>query len=483
MISNSPLRAILGLLVLVVGAVAQPAAEAPPPSIIAITGGRVLLDPAKAPEPATIVVTDGKITAVGRDVVVPKGATIIDASGRIVAPSWIDAGNAGLIDPTALRERATASDYVADLLVPFSPRLRLKLLAAGVGCIYVDLGRSGRLYRSPTAAVALVDPDAAELPVVERAAGVSFRVAPANTNQADLTASTASLRNITAAFSAADRHRKAIEKHEKAVKDYEKKLKAWKAKQARATKSSNGKKGDPKKGTFAAPQEKKPGSDPKKGVSGKTSKTAEKDEKPKPPAPLKPDPGSDTVLRILDGQAPLRVEAHWREDILAVLGIAKEKKVHVSILGGSEAWRCIDELKEAGASVVVGPPIRIEGARVLEYQARADLAKVLAENDIPFAFMTGLGAPTAAGAVAGYRFDSLPLVASLAIAEGLEEADALRALTAQGGKVIGMGDRLGQVKVGYDAALQILSGPPLDPDTVVERMVLGDRVIDVKGEK
>jgi len=397
----------------------------------------------------------------------------------MVAPSWIDAGNAGLIDPGSLSQRMTANDRVADLLVPFSARLQNKLLRAGVGCLFVDLGRSGRLYRSPTAAVAFVDPGASEVPVIEREAGVSFRVAPANVRQVTLGAAAVSLRNITGAFSAADRHKKSREKHDKAVAEYEKKLKAWKEKRSKAKTPAKKAKAGTTKSPGSAQEDKRKGS-AKKTDSKEKDKS---DERPKRPKPFKPDPGSDTMLRIMDGLAPLRVEAHWREDILAVLGIAKEKKVQVSILGASEAWRCIDELKEAGASVVLGSPIRIVGDKVLEYQAPANLAKVLAENGIPIAFMTGLGMPTAAGATQGYRFDSLPLVASLAMAEGLSWSDAFRALTAHHGEVIGMGERLGKIAVGYDAALQVLKGDPLAPGTTVEYMILGDRVIKVGGNQ
>ncbi|MAG58401.1 MAG: hypothetical protein CMJ83_19100, partial [Planctomycetes bacterium] len=183
------------------------------------------------------------------------------------------------------------------------------------------------------------------------------------------------------------------------------------------------------------------------------------------------DPGSDAVLGILDGKAPLRVEAHWKEDILAVLGIAKAKKVRCVLLGASEAWRCIDEIKEVGAMVVLGPAQRFGGNRLDALRARSDVARLLAEADVPIAFMT-------AGAV-GYRYDCAPLLAALAVSEGLSEADALRALTTGAAKIMGMEKHLGRLATGHRAAVQILTGRPFDPETSVDRMVIGDRVIDV----
>src|SRR5687767_2540387 len=59
---------------------------------VAITGGTILtMGPQGALERGTLVIKDGKITAVGRDVRVPAGASVIDASGRFVMPGIIDA--------------------------------------------------------------------------------------------------------------------------------------------------------------------------------------------------------------------------------------------------------------------------------------------------------------------------------------------------------------------------------------------------------
>src|SRR5207237_8958910 len=54
---------------------------------VAITGGTVAGTLSEAPiEGGTVVITGGRITAVGRNVAVPAGATIIDATGKWVTP-------------------------------------------------------------------------------------------------------------------------------------------------------------------------------------------------------------------------------------------------------------------------------------------------------------------------------------------------------------------------------------------------------------
>jgi imidazolonepropionase-like amidohydrolase len=58
----------------------------------AITGGTILtMAPQGTLERGTLLIRDGRIVAVGKDVQVPAGAVVIDASGRYVMPGIIDA--------------------------------------------------------------------------------------------------------------------------------------------------------------------------------------------------------------------------------------------------------------------------------------------------------------------------------------------------------------------------------------------------------
>jgi imidazolonepropionase-like amidohydrolase len=58
---------------------------------VAITGGTILtVGPQGTIERGTLLIRDGKIAAVGRDVQVPAGARVIDARGRFVMPGILD---------------------------------------------------------------------------------------------------------------------------------------------------------------------------------------------------------------------------------------------------------------------------------------------------------------------------------------------------------------------------------------------------------
>ena len=64
---------------------------------VAITGGRVVPITGYPIDGGTVVIVDGKIDAVGPDVAVPDGATVIDAAGSWVLPGFIEAhGHVGV---------------------------------------------------------------------------------------------------------------------------------------------------------------------------------------------------------------------------------------------------------------------------------------------------------------------------------------------------------------------------------------------------
>src|SRR5262249_1295315 len=74
---------ILGLLLLAAPLAAQ--------DRIAIKGGRVLPISGPALDNGVVLINKGKIEAVGKDVAVPAGAKVIDATGKVVIPGFVEA--------------------------------------------------------------------------------------------------------------------------------------------------------------------------------------------------------------------------------------------------------------------------------------------------------------------------------------------------------------------------------------------------------
>jgi imidazolonepropionase-like amidohydrolase len=102
--------------------------------VTAITNAKIMtVGPLGNIDKGTILIKGGKITAVGADVAMPAGATVIDASGRVVTPGLIDAHSHTAIEDNVneCTNIVTAEVRVADVLDPKDINL-YRELAGGV---------------------------------------------------------------------------------------------------------------------------------------------------------------------------------------------------------------------------------------------------------------------------------------------------------------------------------------------------------------
>jgi len=111
---------------------AAKAAEKPTRSL-AITGGDVYLGTGQIIRRATVLVADDKITAVGHDLEIPEGATVIDATGKVVSPGFVAVMASGLGAPSTLSD-----GDVVDSINPYEPRMKMGL-AAGITSYLANL--------------------------------------------------------------------------------------------------------------------------------------------------------------------------------------------------------------------------------------------------------------------------------------------------------------------------------------------------------
>jgi imidazolonepropionase-like amidohydrolase len=81
---------------------------------VAITKARVLTGEGPALEAGTVVIQSGRIVAVGADVAVPAGATVIDGAGKVVTPGFVESNtNLGIVE-ISLSAEGTADQNTTD---------------------------------------------------------------------------------------------------------------------------------------------------------------------------------------------------------------------------------------------------------------------------------------------------------------------------------------------------------------------------------
>jgi len=150
---------------------------------------------------------------------------------------------------------------------------------------------------------------------------------------------------------------------------------------------------------------------------------------------------------------PVLFETVSREDVTRAVDFASRLGLRGTIHGAAWAGELAESIQSAGLSVVCGP--FAVGA------PRRDLLAVvaLAKAGVPFGF--GLDEPWNDPA-------ALRTSAAMCVREGLDRAQAWRALTSEAARIIGADDRIGGLREGMDADIVLWSGDPLDLASAVE---------------
>ncbi|AFM41798.1 amidohydrolase, imidazolonepropionase [Desulfosporosinus acidiphilus SJ4] len=167
----------------------------------------------------------------------------------------------------------------------------------------------------------------------------------------------------------------------------------------------------------------------------------------------------ESIIPVLQGEIPLRAHAHRADDIVTAVRIAEEFKIHKLVIEhGTEADLVKDYLKEREIPVAFGPMltprIKME-LKSRNYKTAVNLVaagiKVALITDHPY-----------------NSIDQLRTIAALSISEGLNQDDALRALTINPAEILGCGQQIGAIKNGFDADLVVFDGNPFNLNSKVD---------------
>jgi imidazolonepropionase-like amidohydrolase len=397
------------------------------PHAFAITRARIVVSPDEEIEQGTIVIRDGLIAAVGKDVAAPADAEIIDGTGLIVYPGFIDAASSSLLDPaknptpspgrpidySRFALAATPPDNRKAITPEFEALRGLKSDGALVearrklGFTTVHVVPTGRIASgqgllqttsgAPLRESVLVQPTFAEFQLLAPGSGGY---------PATLMGATAHLRQ---AFLDARRHMQHHRLYEQQV--------------------------------------------PSVG---------------RPPE----DPVLHALGEIAERQHPSIFVAQSRDDIHRTLDFGQEHQLPVILWGGHEAYRAVDRVKQQARGIIVQvdwgdepkietdkpsegltadakPPVRVQEYRRDEWRRRVGGLKILHDHQIPFALSgEGLKEP-------GDLFKSL----RQAIQQGLPQQAVLAGMTRNAAAVLGQENRLGTLAVGKLAHIAVWNGP------------------------
>lgn len=193
-------------------------------------------------------------------------------------------------------------------------------------------------------------------------------------------------------------------------------------------------------------------------VYAKIRKAAEES---KSPAPIR-DPRYEALLPYLAGQKRIYVEANSRKEIAESLLFAEKEGLKIVITGGADAWKLAGELKKRDVPVIVGAVMARPVSDSDPFDAAYANPGRLHEAGVLFCIRSN-SSTTAGFSASNSR--NVPFEAAQAVAYGLPEAEALKAVTLNAAKILQADDRMGSLTPGKLANLIVTDGSPLQEST------------------
>lgn len=180
------------------------------------------------------------------------------------------------------------------------------------------------------------------------------------------------------------------------------------------------------------------------------------------------DMGMEAMIKVIKKEIPLKAHAHRADDILTAIRIAKEFDVDITLDHCTEGHLIADILAKEGKPAIVGPSLTDRSKIELRNQT-FDTPRILHEAGVKIAIMTD-------SPVIPEQY--LSLCAGLAAKSGLDEMEALKAITINPAEIVGIADRVGSIEVGKDADIVIFNGNPLkDIDSKTYMTIIDGEIV------
>lgn len=389
----------------------------------AIVGGKVhTVGPEGTIDNATIFIVDGKIFALGSGIGVPDGATVIDASGKIITPGLFSViGRLGLVevgmsagptDSSQIGDQFTAGFDVADAYNSRSTLIPIQRIEGITRAAIVpapgfpdDFGHIGHVISGLAAIVNLGDGHTLD----KRSAAMVVTLGEYGSFFANGSRTGAWLILRNALEEALD------------YRDH--------------------------KGDF------------ERGMRREYQHSM---------ADL------EALQGVISGDIPMLVNINRASDIETLISLTEEYGLEAIISGGAEAWMLADELANAEISVILMVTNNLPG-NFDRINARRGAAKVLADAGVRYALSDDQSQSNNAR--------NITQSAGNAVADGLDWDAALRAITLTPAQMYGVDNKVGSIEAGKAADIVIWPADPFELTTYADQVLINGVVIPMQSRQ
>lgn len=194
-------------------------------------------------------------------------------------------------------------------------------------------------------------------------------------------------------------------------------------------------------------------------------KIAGDDETKKPSFDMK----MEALLPVIRREMPLKAHVHRADDIFTAMRIAKEFGVKMTLDHCTDGALIAEDLKKEKENFdfIVGPSFGHRTKFELKQKSFKTPA-VLSNGGLKIAICTD--SPVV-------PLQHLPLCAALAVKSGMDEIEALKAITIYPAQILGIDNQVGSLKVGKDADVVIWDSHPFNIFSEVELTIINGKII------
>lgn len=202
------------------------------------------------------------------------------------------------------------------------------------------------------------------------------------------------------------------------------------------------------------------------------AKAPDKKEKPEgmEERPFRTDLEMEALIPVVQGETPVLFMTDNEVTIHNALEIIKEYNLKGILYATSDVWKLADRLNKEKIPVIWAGTMAIT-ERWEPFDLNYRTASMLAKKGIFFALdQIGWGP-------SNRNVRNLPLFAGISVAHGLSEEEAIKAITINPARILGVDDQVGSLEVGKTANVVIWSDSPIQMKARVLEVIINGRRI------